>query len=309
MAVRPATRTRTGRRPRTGCPGAEARDRAGRQRRSSTARVVRSRPSARGQCTSTRASRSAPTCSSRLPISAPSRVSWSGTDSASSRSSTGQTSAADRSAMLACTRARGPNPWDSSSACPEEPRTRRLEGSTATRRRGRGAGRARRGPGARRARSRSELLLVGLDPQRDPDQLGQCGAARALGPGALGRPPAYALREVRRRSLVEELALASVTRPGLNRRGPRQRIGDGIEQPRDQRRRGGRVQVVVGPGPARAAQRCRGRVRRARRSASSGVRCRPSARACRRRRSDRRAAPRRRAERRSDGRRPRSAPG
>ena len=91
-----------------------------------------------------------------------------------------------------------------------------------------------------------ELFLVGLDPQRHPDQLGQ---RRPLGrSGALGRALPHPLREVVCRPRFEELAPASVTRPRpLNRRGPRQRIGHGIEQLPDQRGGGGGIEVVVRP--------------------------------------------------------------
>ncbi len=90
-----------------------------------------------------------------------------------------------------------------------------------------------------------QLLLVGLDPQRDPDQLGQRRAGKA--PAALGHPLADPVTEVR----------GTPRGGGAGRRcgrRPRQRVGDGIEHLPHQHGCGGWIDVVVRPGPGQPVQ-------------------------------------------------------
>ena len=176
--------------------------------------------------------------SSRLTSSSVSRVIWSGTRSSSSRSSTGQASAAPRRAMLAWVRARSPKPWLAS---------------------------ARLGPHLRRVaevqrvllvlhlehqpdRPRDQLLLVGLDPERDPHQLRAGRRARRRGAGrsapgagsAKSRPAVTAEPGGGRRGSagtggggraaghgvghgVEQAAYERLARPRRGRRAPRPR--------------------------------------------------------------------------------------
>ncbi len=190
-------------------------------RRSSTAEAVRSRPRLRGHITSTPRSASAPTpCSSRLTSSSVSRVISSGTRSPSSRSRTGQASAAARSAMLAWVRARDPNPW--SVPVKQVDRVAHVQRVALV------VDLQHEAYGAR-----DQLLLVGLDPQRDPHQLGQVLVAHPLVARQLLLQPR---REVHRP--VAHLATG-------HRGGARHRVGDGVEDQQDQGL--GRLRVVLAP--------------------------------------------------------------
>ena len=173
--------------------------------------MVRSRPRLRGHSTSMPRAASAPTpWASRLTSSSVSRVIWSGTRSSSSRSSTGHASAAARRAIEAWVRARSPNPW-----LGRWPRLGPEQCGVAHVERVLLVVDLQHQP----HRTGEQLFLVGLDPQRDPHQLGRSDRPSRLA----NRRASRSWKRLGRGACAVDAASASVGRR------PGHRVGDGVE--------------------------------------------------------------------------------